>query len=93
MPGPPLDFNNCLFGVYPFNPNKPTIHPFDTSAFVGYAKAVLRCKTGHNLLKDWIFDGAMYWAVRDMQTFFGLPVDGHISTDDWAVIDYLATYT
>lgn len=92
MPAPPLNLPLCLFGMYPVQAGKPACHPFDTNGFVGYAKAVLRCKTGHSLAMDNTFDGAMYWAVRNMQTYFGLPVDGHISADDWSVIDYLATH-
>lgn len=92
MPAPPLNFPLCLFGQWPLVPNKPAIHPFDTNIQTEYAKAVLRCKTGHNLAQNAVFDGAMYWAVRDMQTYFGLPVDGHISTDDWGVVDYLALH-
>lgn len=92
MPAPPLNLPQCLFGMWPLTPNKPAIHPWDVNQHVGYAKAVLRCKTGHNLAMNDAFDGAMYWAVRNMQTYFGLPVDGHISADDWSVIDYLATH-
>lgn len=92
MPAPPLNLPLCLFGGYPITPGKPACHPFDTNEFVGYAKAVLRCKTGHSLAMNNVFDGAMYWAVRDMQIWFGLTVDGHISADDWAVVDYLATH-
>jgi hypothetical protein len=92
MPAPPLDLNNCLFGLYPYQVGKPAIHPFDSNDFVRYAKAVLRCKTGHALAKNNVFDGAMYWAVRDMEALFGRPIDGHISGGDWNCVDYLATH-
>ena len=93
MPAPPIDFANCIWGVYPYLVGKPSIHPYNINSYVGYAKSVLRCKTGHPLAQDNVFDGAMYNAVRDMQTMFGVyPVDGHITANDWPVIDYLATH-
>jgi len=89
---PPINFANCVWGNYPYNTAKPNIYPFQTSSYVGYAKSVLRCKTGWALAKDNVFDGAMYNAVRAMEALFGRPVNGAIEGADWECVDFLATH-
>jgi hypothetical protein len=71
---------------------KPTIRAFSRGPEVTYLQSVITVRAGHPQLHvTGIFDGATDQAVRDVQRFFGLTVDGIVgSRQTWPVIDFLA---
>jgi hypothetical protein len=72
---------------------KPTIRAFSRGPEVTYLQSVLAVKAVQPVRATGIFDGATDKAVRNVQRFFHLTVDGVVgSRQTWPVIDYLASH-
>jgi hypothetical protein len=85
---------NGHYALWPFNDNKPVIfagcQPGDV---VKYLQGVLKNKAGKpDLVVDGIFGRQTDQAVRDLQAFCKLTVDGRVGRQTWGLIDYLATH-
>jgi hypothetical protein len=101
-PPPPLpqpvlfDPANGVWGLYPLNPNKktlretatpPTPEDFDLTR---YLQGVLRLKASQPITVDGDFGPSTDQAVRNLQKFLGMVVDGVVGPKTWAVIDSLS---
>lgn len=101
---PPWNPSNQQYGIYPTYPNKPTqqvgVGPSD---FVGYIRGVMHFKAGHPLLSvaanpgPWYFTSgtgtsSVQQAIKDLQTYLGLTVDGICGPQTWPWVDWLATH-
>jgi peptidoglycan hydrolase-like protein with peptidoglycan-binding domain len=70
---------------------KPDTRAFDSGFVVGYLQQVLVIGAGQNVSIDGVFDGRTFEAVRNVQRFFGLTVDGMVGSQTWQTIDWLCT--
>jgi hypothetical protein len=72
---------------------KPTVRAFSRHGAVSYLQSVLSTRAAQpNLTVNGIFDGATDAAVKNIQRFFGLTVDGIVGRQTWPVIDFLAAF-
>jgi hypothetical protein len=72
---------------------KPTIRAFSRGPEVSYLQSVLALRAAQPVRVTGIFDGATDQAVRNVQRFFHLTVDGVVgSRQTWPVIDLLASH-
>lgn len=87
---------NGVWGLYPLNPNKrmlretatpPAPEEFDLTR---YLQGVLRLKASQPITVDGDFGPATAKAVKNLQTFLGLGVDGIVGPKTWSVIDSLS---
>jgi len=96
-PAPVLfDPANGVWGLYPLNPNKgklfetttpPTAVNFDLTR---YLQGVLRLKASQPIPVDGDFGPSTDQAVKNLQRFLGMVVDGVVGQKTWAVIDSLS---
>ena len=97
MVTPIFNPSQCLFGTYPAQ-SKVTVSLGSNNNTVGYLMGVLYCKTGHTNIYihpnpgPWYFNTTVRQGVIDLQTFFGLTVDGVCGPQTWGAVDYLATH-
>lgn len=77
------------YGTWP-TITKPTIRIGSTGEVVRYLERVLAERAGQHLDINTNFDRATDTAVRNLQSFFGLVVDGVVGSQTWPVIDMLA---
>lgn len=95
-PAPSFDPAAGLWGRWPFVQPKPTLRQVDGPVSVEhhdatrYLQGVLRRKAGQAIAVDGDFGPATDQAVRNLQQFFGLTVDGVVGPKTWAVLDMLA---
>lgn len=84
---------NGAYYLWPFNDNKPVLfagcQPGDA---VKYLQGVLKNKAGQVVTVDGIFGRQTDAAVRNLQSFCKLTVDGRVGRNTWAIIDSLATH-
>lgn len=71
---------------------KPTIRGFNRGPEVSYLQSVLALRAAQPVQVTGIFDGATDKAVRNVQAFFRLTVDGVVGNrQTWPIIDMLAS--
>lgn len=70
---------------------KEPVGAFSSGFTVGYLQQVLVIAAGQDVSISGTFDGATFNAVRNIQTLFGLTVDGLCGPETWAKIDWLCT--
>lgn len=87
---PPFDPVNGVYGQMPVATKAPITYGA-TGDNVAYMQAVLRFAAGQPIEIDGIFGPETAGAVYNLQTFWGLSLDGTINADDWGVIDFLAS--
>jgi murein L,D-transpeptidase YcbB/YkuD len=98
QPPPAIVFDpaNGLWGLYPLDPAKATVRRIDTppspaqADLTRYLQGVLRRKAAQPVAVDGDFGQSTDGAVRNLQRFFGLQVDGVVGPKTWAVVDMLA---
>lgn len=78
------------YGAWPTTA-KPTVRVGSSADVVRYLERVLVEKAGQNLAPDRNFTQATAEAVKNLQRFFGLVVDGVVGGQTWPVVDWLAT--
>lgn len=95
---PPFNPSQQKWGYGP-TLSKPQIGAFSSENYLcGYLRGVLRFKSGQTAVSvaanngPWTFDLNVYNGVVNVQTFWGLYVDGLVGPQTWGVIDYLATH-
>lgn len=66
--------------------DEPTIQLGSTGAPVAYAQALLTNKFNHPLAKDGDFGSLTEAAVKDVQKFFGVTVDGVVGPVTWQIL-------
>jgi hypothetical protein len=99
-PPPPqpvlFDPANGVWGLYPLNPNKPMLRqvnaPVTPTEFdlTRYLQGVLRLKASQPITVDGDFGQSTDQAVRNLQKFLGMVVDGVVGPKTWSVIDSLS---
>lgn len=94
-PWPPYN-PPASWGLFPLDVNKPNLRqtPARTEQshwHVSYLQDVLRLKCGQNVVKDGWFGPQTEFAVRRVQKFFGLTVDGWVGKQTWGTIDYIVS--
>jgi peptidoglycan hydrolase-like protein with peptidoglycan-binding domain len=77
------------YGAWPTTA-KPTIREGYEGDVVRYLERVLVEKGGQVLAPDRYFRSDTTTAVKNLQRFFGLVVDGVVGSQTWPVIDMLA---
>lgn len=88
---PPFDPARALFGLWPLATNKPRIGPFSAGDAVLYAQGVMFHRSANgNIQVHGHYDTVTIDRVRELQAWFGLPVDGWVGPQTWSVIDALA---
>lgn len=70
---------------------KPTLRIGSEHDAVRYLERVLAEKAGQQITPDRLFTAATATAVKNLQAFFSLTVDGVVGAQTWPVIDMLAT--
>jgi hypothetical protein len=98
LPPPAAVFDpvSGLWGLYPLDKAKPTLRRADVPPTLAqheatrYLQGVLRRKASQPIVVDGDFGPATDTAVRAVQQFFGLAVDGIVGPKTWAVVDLLA---
>lgn len=96
---PPVLFDPAKgqWGLYPLNKSKATIREVSTPPsrevhdLTLYAQGVLRLKAGQPITIDGDFGPSTSNAVKNLQGFFGMVVDGVVGPKTWGVIDMLAS--
>jgi hypothetical protein len=83
------------FGLWPLNARKPRLErgkvpPAIDNGAVRYLQQVIALRAGGNIAVDGAFGPQTEKRVRDLQTFFGLVVDGIVGQQTWRTIDWLA---
>lgn len=78
------------YGAWP-TASKPTLREGSVDPAVHYLERVLAEKAGQHLTIDSTFTAGTAVAVRNLQAFFGLTVDGVVGAQTWPAIDMLAT--
>lgn len=87
---PVFDPANGKWGTYP-TVTKPNARIGDRGDHIRYLEGVLRLKAGQTTLAiDGAFDATTEAAVKNLQAFFGLTVDGWVGAQTWKVIDLIA---
>lgn len=95
-PWPVFDPAQGLWSLWPLNQSKPTLQRVDDPVeqalhdATRYLQGVLRRKAAQAIAVDGDFGPATDTAVRNLQRFFTLKVDGIVGPKTWAVIDALA---
>ena len=101
---PPFIPSRSQFSVYPLDPFKARIEQGAQGDLVKYLQGVLNKKTGKQRLKiDGDFGPITRGAVEDVQSYFGVTVDGIVGWDGgdgnapgrnatWPIIDFLAVW-
>lgn len=87
---PPFVPESGLWSLWPFATNKPTLRIGSRGDVVRYLQGVLKVKAGQAVIIDGNFGAQTDRAVRNLQTFFGLWVDGVVGPKTWAVVDMVA---
>jgi hypothetical protein len=100
-PTPPavlFDPERGVWGLYPLNTAKATVRRVDNRPvtpevheLVRYLQGVLRLRAAQPITVDGDFGPATETAVRNVQAFFRLAVDGVVGSRTWQVIDMLAS--
>lgn len=68
---------------------KPVTHGFHTGFVVSYLQQVLVISCGQDVEISGTFEGRTVDAVKNVQAFFGLTVDGIVGPATWPVIDWI----
>lgn len=90
LPKPPFDPANGKWGTYPTR-TKRAAKLGDTGHRISYLEGVLKLKAGQDIKTvDTRFGDKTELAVRNVQKFFNLPVDGWVGDKTWAIIDWMA---
>lgn len=91
-PTSPLPLWDPLNGKYALWPLgvKPRIGPMSQGDAVLYAQCVIHDKAGGNIPRHNYYDLETMARVEQLQSFFGLTVDGWIGPETWSLIDTLA---
>lgn len=95
-PTTPFDPANGVWGLWPLDASKPTLRAVDTYVdareheATRYLQGVLRRKAGQPIAVDGDFGPATDGAVRNLQRYLGMVVDGVVGPKTWAVVDMLA---
>lgn len=84
------DSTPAPYGLWPSRTDKPWLRTGMTHEAVYYAERVLAERAGQQVAVDRTFTAGTATAVKNLQAFFGLVVDGVVGPQTWAVIDYLA---
>lgn len=83
------------FAGYPQDTNKPTIQGGSWGEHVRYLEGVFYWCCGRTSIyvdpvgTPCLFTAGDTQATRDLQTFFGLTVDGVVGPQTWGVVDYV----
>ena len=90
---PPFIPSQCQFATWPTVPHTqlPTIGFGHQGNTVGYCNGVLKCRFGQSGVDVWNpykFLWAEWTAVRNVQAFFGLYIDGIVGPPTWNVIQW-----
>ena len=88
---PPFVPASGLFSLYPIARNKPTLRLLDNGDLVRYLQGVLKVKCGQGVAIDGRFGSQTDRAVRSVQAYFRLTVDGIVGPQTWRVIDFVAS--
>lgn len=87
---PPFNPAAGQFSLYPLAA-KPAVKLGDSGDTVKYLQGVLKIKAGQDVGPiDGKFGPKTEAAVKNLQAFFGLTVDGWVGAQTWKVVDYLA---
>lgn len=87
----PFAPDRAVWGLWPWNKNKPTITVGDRGEVVRYLQGVLKVKAGQQLGPiDGIFGERTAAAVKAVQGFFELRPDAIVGPKTWPVIDWIA---
>lgn len=87
---PTFDPANGKWGNYP-TISKPNVKLGDRNDFVKYLQGVLKLKAGQTTLTiDGYFGPKTEEAVKNLQRFFGLTVDGWVGSVTWRTVDMIA---
>lgn len=86
----PFDPAKGQWGTWP-SKKKPNTKIGSTGDHVKYLKGVLKLKAGQDVNLNGIFSIGTSKAVKNVQKFFKLQVDGNVGPETWKVIDWLAT--
>jgi len=83
----------CQFRSYPAVPHYqcPWLSWSSTGNWVGYLNGVLKChfgQSGVDVYPVYTYQNPTTQAVRNVQTFFGLYVDGVCGPQTWSVIQW-----
>lgn len=87
---PVFDPSSGEWGLWPLNGGKPTIAVGASGGEVRYLQGVLTLKANAALKIDGRFGPLTETAVRNLQSFCGLPVTGVVDEGMWQLIDFLA---
>ena len=85
---PPYDPARGLWAAWP-EAVKPAVAFTGAGAAVLYLNDVMRLKAGQGTCGD-NFNAATIRGVRNLERFFGLPIDGVVGAEIWSVVDMLA---
>lgn len=90
---PPIDFGKGLFGLWPLNPNKPTLRRFRVCPpdAVAYAQSVIHHHGGGDIKIDGKYGPQTEIRVKNVQRFFGLTADGIVGSQTWRLLDWMTT--
>jgi len=89
---PPFVPEKGQYSLYPIA-HKPAIKVGSTGDTVKYLQAVLKQKAGQSVVViDGKFGTQTETAVKNLQQYFKLTVDGWVGDQTWKAIDYLATH-
>lgn len=86
---PVFDPENGKFALWPLA-NKASLRINSKGDMVKYLQGVLKTKAGQNINVNGVFDAQTEIAVKNIQRFFGLTVDGWVGKQTWTAVDKLA---
>jgi peptidoglycan hydrolase-like protein with peptidoglycan-binding domain len=87
---PVTDLEHGFFGLYPFDTAKRWLWEGALGDDVKYLQSVIYHRAGGAIAIDGGFGMQTVRRVRDLQTLFGLTVDGKVGPQTWGAVDTLA---